>query len=427
MVLLNIVHYAIRPLQRARTFQTINLSAIRTYARWTSRRPVAIVNEDKLYETDDTTQSFVPREKKAPSRKRKNAKLSKEFAKEKQKTKQKAAEKVEKTQFFKVEESVKIVTGLMTQLRNRKKREKNNEVVLEGHRLIKDALKTGLTPTAIIFNDLSVIKELKLPKGVTLYKVPYKTIQLWSSLTTSPGIIGIFKTPDIQNNVVPSNAIPLTIICDNIREPGNLGSIMRAVAGVGCEKLILTKGCVDLWDPKVLRSAAGTHFQLPIHSFPTWDEIPSLVDEDCNVFLADSNFGDQFLSNYSPEVLQSSLDIFDLDPKELKSKLILNNENEENKSETTIPTNKKVMQKLLLNLPIMPYYSLDYTRRESVIILSGETEGLSLDSYKFLSERKSIRINIPLAKGVDSLNVGVALGIVAFEIKRQFLKRHSQL
>lgn len=38
------------------------------------------------------------------------------------------------------------------------------------------------------------------------------------------------------------NVLPVTIICDNIREPGNLGSIMRAAAGVGCEKLILMKG-----------------------------------------------------------------------------------------------------------------------------------------------------------------------------------------
>lgn len=38
------------------------------------------------------------------------------------------------------------------------------------------------------------------------------------------------------------DAIPLTIICDNIREPGNLGTIVRAAAAVGCEKLLLMKG-----------------------------------------------------------------------------------------------------------------------------------------------------------------------------------------
>lgn len=53
---------------------------------------------------------------------------------------------------------------------------------------------------------------------------------------------GIFNIPDIQNKKPADNAIPLTIICDNIREPGNLGSIIRIAAAVGCEKLLLMKG-----------------------------------------------------------------------------------------------------------------------------------------------------------------------------------------
>lgn len=185
----------------------------------------------------------------------------------------------------------------------------------------------------------------------------------------------------------------------------------------------LRSGCVDLWDPKVLRSAAGTHFQLPIYTFPTWDEIPSLISEDSHIFVADSNFGDEFLPRYSPEILESSLQIFDIDPEDLKTKFTLDS----NQSEETIPRNRHLMRQFMLKLPIIPYYSIDYTRKESVIVLSGETEGLNFNSSKFLKERKSIRINIPVAKGVDSLNAGVALGIVVFEIKRQFLKKANLL
>ena len=50
----------------------------------------------------------------------------------------------------------------------------------------------------------------------------------------------------MQKNKPIENALPLTVICENIREPGNLGSIMRSVAAVGCEKLILMKGIVIL-------------------------------------------------------------------------------------------------------------------------------------------------------------------------------------
>lgn len=117
------------------------------------------------------------------------------------------------------------------------------------------------------------------------------------------------------------------------------------------------------------------------------------------------------------------MQIFDIDPEDFKSKFILNN----NKEKETIPTNKKMMRQFMLKFPIIPYYSIDYTKKESVIILSGETEGLNFNSYKFLKERNSIRINIPLIKGVDSLNAGVALGIVIFEIKRQFFKKVNKL
>lgn len=78
----------------------------------------------------------------------------------------------------------------MTNLKSRKRREKNDEIILEGQRLIKDALKSGAIPNAMIFNDLSDLAALKLPEEVKLYKVPYNTIQLWSTLTTSPGLLG---------------------------------------------------------------------------------------------------------------------------------------------------------------------------------------------------------------------------------------------
>ncbi|XP_043801096.1 rRNA methyltransferase 3, mitochondrial [Apis laboriosa] len=422
MLFLNIMYNNIQSFRYVKTFNILNLNITRTYARWVSRKPIAIINEDELYECN-TTKSEISRQRRVSTRKSKRIKLSQE-------TKNKEIEiTVKKNKFMKLKENDKIITSLMTKLKSRKKREKNNEIILEGQRLIADALKSGAIPSVIIYNDPTNIASLKFPEEVKLYKVPYNTIQLWSTLSTSPGLLGIFKTPDVNNNIPVNNALPLTIICDNIREPGNLGSIMRVAAAVGCEKLILMKGCVDLWDPKVLRSAAGTHFQLPILAFPTWDEIPSLITEDSNIFITDSNFGDEFLSYYSSDILQSSLQIFDINPEDFKSKFILNSEdkNNNNEEEEMIPKNKKMMRQFMLKFPIIPYYSIDYTKKESVIILSGETEGLNFNSYKFLKKRNSIRINIPLIKGIDSLNVGVALGIVIFEIKRQFSKKINKL
>lgn len=53
---------------------------------------------------------------------------------------------------------------------------------------------------------------------------------------------GIFSKPDHAKMSYPTAQLPLVLICDNIRDPGNLGTILRSAAGAGCEKVLLTKG-----------------------------------------------------------------------------------------------------------------------------------------------------------------------------------------
>lgn len=74
----------------------------------------------------------------------------------------------------------------------------------------------------------------------------------------------------------------------------------------------------------------------------------------------------------------------------------------------------------IYELPIKPYYDVNYSDDKSyVIVVGGETQGLSEDSFKFASSRNGIRLNIPTTPFVNSLNSATALGIISFEIKRQ--------
>ena len=61
-----------------------------------------------------------------------------------------------------------------------------------------------------------------------------------------------------------ASPLPLTLICDNIRTPDNLGAVLRVAAAAGVGRILLTKGCVSPWNSKVLRAAAGTHFKVAI-------------------------------------------------------------------------------------------------------------------------------------------------------------------
>ena len=67
-----------------------------------------------------------------------------------------------------------------------------------------------------------------------------------------------------------------------------LGTLVRICAAAGCQSFITSTGCVDLWDPKVLRCAAGGHFYVPVHYNLDWDEIETLI-KDKRIFLADNH------------------------------------------------------------------------------------------------------------------------------------------
>lgn len=67
-----------------------------------------------------------------------------------------------------------------------------------------------------------------------------------------------------------------------------VGTLVRSSAAAGCQSFITSTGCVDVWDPKVIRCAAGGHFYLPIHYNLDWEEIEAVI-ADKRIFLADNN------------------------------------------------------------------------------------------------------------------------------------------
>jgi tRNA G18 (ribose-2'-O)-methylase SpoU len=200
---------------------------------------------------------------------------------------------------------------------------------------------------------------------------------------SNPSLAGIFKKPDVDS-FRPPEALPFTVICDNIREPGNLGTILRICAAVGCDRVILTKGCVNLWDSKVLRGAVGAHFKLRISKDFEWDQIEEAIAEDANFFIAD------------------------------------------NKIVSDSDEGGRDLAEVLEQIPVFPYHGLDFNASKHVVlIVGGETHGISRSSYELALKSNGARVNIPLSNDVDSLNVGAALGVIAFEVKKQLVDRST--
>lgn len=138
-----------------------------------------------------------------------------------------------------------------------------------------------------------------------------------------------------------------------------------------------------MWSDKVLRAGCGAHFRMKILSDVSWSSLENIKGQVC---LADNNYGTQ----------QSTI----------------TNDDKVNVFRKTAPT----------DLPIVPYYDVDYCKTTPlIIIIGGETYGLSDIGYEFARVRKGIRINIPLHNGIESLNSATAAGILCFEAKKQML------
>jgi TrmH family RNA methyltransferase len=76
------------------------------------------------------------------------------------------------------------------------------------------------------------------------------------------------------------------LIPDQIRDPGNLGTLLRAAAAAGADAALIPPETVDAFAPKVVRAGMGAHFRLPVLP-ATWDEINRRLDG-FDTFLADA-------------------------------------------------------------------------------------------------------------------------------------------
>lgn len=157
-------------------------------------------------------------------------------------------------------EKVKLVKALQTSAKSRRKAER---VALEGMRLVRDALTAGYKPDFVLVTataEMGTISGLLQEAGLTAMVVSDEVMREVSDTEQPQGIVGVFETPDPTLPEQPRRVL----ILDSIRDPGNLGTILRTAAAAGVEAVLLSPTCVDPYNPKVLRSGMGAHFRVPV-------------------------------------------------------------------------------------------------------------------------------------------------------------------
>jgi TrmH family RNA methyltransferase len=168
-----------------------------------------------------------------------------------------------------------------------KERREAGAFLAEGVRLVEEALSANWPVRFALYSDeLSergneLVRKLE-DKKVEFEKVENRLLQSLSETETSQGIIAIL---DYSLLSIP-HSLNFVLIPDSIREPGNLGTLLRTANAAGVQAVFLPPGTTDAFAPKVVRAGMGAHFRLPIQSM-SWDEIGSRV-QGMHIFLADA-------------------------------------------------------------------------------------------------------------------------------------------
>jgi TrmH family RNA methyltransferase len=179
-------------------------------------------------------------------------------------------------------DKVKLANALQTRTRARKK---EGKIVLEGVRLIRDAWHNGAQP-AFILHTPGTDDEFadKLARtGIDVHPVDDTVMRYVTDTQTPQGIVGVFPRPQ---PAYPPGA-GRVLVLDALTDPGNVGTMLRTAAAAGVDVVVLAPGCVDVYNPKVLRGGMGAHFRLPVVEM-SWSEIADVVSVD-NAYLADAD------------------------------------------------------------------------------------------------------------------------------------------
>ena len=246
-------------------------------------------------------------------------------------------------------------------LKDKKYRDENNEYIIEGIKLIEEAVKENAEIKKVIVCD-DTTRTYEIPTNVMLeiakYECVYVTEKIFNMITqvTNPqGIMAIVKKNVTNSEIDYSQHI--IVVLDGVQDPGNLGTILRTVDSVGLSQIIVSKETADAFNPKVVRSTMGAIFRVKI-----------IESED----------------------LQETI-------KQMKKhhfKLMV----------TSLQTNKSI-------------YDMELNKR--IIVIGNEANGVS----KMLQDMSDEKVKIPMLGKTESLNASVATGIILYEYVRQKLSK----
>jgi len=259
---------------------------------------------------------------------------------------------------------IKLVRALLSRSKERREAEL---FVIEGVRLFEEAVNSNWEIKFVLYDETlneRGKKKVESLKNIEVEEVSASVMKSISETESPQGILAVLKFSQLP---IP-DSLNFVLIPDQIRDPGNLGTLLRSAVATGVQAILIPPDTTDAFAPKVLRSGMGAHFKLPIQEM-SWEEIEK--------FVGASHFNDFDASNPS-SATHSDLQVLIAD------------------------MNGQSCWETELSKP-------------TVLIIGSESDGASESARKLANGK----ISIPMSGDIESLNAGVAGSVLMFETFRQ--------
>ncbi|MDR0880088.1 MAG: RNA methyltransferase [Clostridioides sp.] len=182
-----------------------------------------------------------------------------------------------------------------------KNRFKENKFIIEGYRIATLAIEQEAPVEYVVINEdfeekdehIKLIKDFE-DRDIEIYKTTNKNFKEIVDTENTQGIVAVskFEKKDINKGIMDSKFI---VILDRIQDPGNMGTIIRTADAAGVDTVVVLKGSVDVYNPKVIRSTMGSIFSMDI-VFAEEDVIDILKANGFNIvssYLGTDNYYDK--------------------------------------------------------------------------------------------------------------------------------------
>jgi TrmH family RNA methyltransferase len=164
-------------------------------------------------------------------------------------------------------------------------------MVVEGLRLVQELVASSfqvvdlfITRDAVTDSETKILIE-KVCNTERCAWVTSDLMQAMSDTMTPQGILAVTTIPNLEI----SSGATLSLILDQVRDPGNVGTMLRTAWAAGVEQVLIPPGTVDPTNPKVVRAGMGAHFRIPCQKL-AWAAIWHRVQGD-QVLLAEAGIG----------------------------------------------------------------------------------------------------------------------------------------